>query len=68
MVPSNRGARQWIGPAAQREADFLTGIGKPVFVLAADGLVRWPQVQLARPGSHPPALPLQIAAPREATA
>ena len=57
VVPFNRGAHQWIGPAAQREADFLTGIGKPVFLLAPDGLIRWSQVQSAHPDSHPPAQP-----------
>ena len=57
VVPSNWGARQWIGPAAQREADFLTGAGKPVFLLAPGGLVRWPQVSRPAPATIRPRCP-----------
>lgn len=60
VIPSRRGDIDWIGHVAEREADFLTGTGHPVFLFDRAGLIPWPQVKLDHPDTRPPALPLQV--------
>ncbi len=60
VVPSRRGSTSWIGEAAEREANFLSGTGKPVFLFDRAGLIPWPQVKLSEEDVHPAALPLRV--------
>lgn len=61
VVPYRRaGDAQWVGNAAEREANFMTGISLPVFLNAPEGLIPWTSVKLQRQEVHPAALPLMV--------
>jgi len=60
VIPARRGGSPWVGEVAVREAGYLAGLKKPVFLFGTAGLVSWPSVKLDRPDSHPPALACRV--------
>ncbi|MFZ0166063.1 MAG: hypothetical protein WAL12_20980 [Trebonia sp.] len=59
-APGSAGPALWLGDQAVSEAEFVSGLPRPVLVLMTDGLVPWPAVAaaLTRPERHPAYLPV----------